>query len=197
MANLIDYSRKRKRDVFDCFYDSGLHARNNKGTRTKNWPRETVCIFETDYHQPKIVKNIPWREHAERIMLDYLMELESDVVKVFMNYSPCHRCTEKLINFIKDSEMEMEIYFVQLYHISRRSCKQNYCTCTKLPWWFINANEENERGLQQLSKYALLQNFTETQWEELASLLKVKNTSDKIRYREDEEIASDLDYILS
>ena len=82
-----------------------------------------------------------------------------------MNYSPCSTCAEKIIEFVSDPEWEMEvtIYFVQLYRARRVSCCRHRDQC----FW----KEDNMEGLRQLNEYVSLNNFTNTEWEDLATLL--------------------------
>jgi len=191
---LIDYTEEERKDIFYKFYDSGLHKRNNEGERTNNWPRENYCVFQINSYEPVVARNFVGEEHAEILMMDYLSEFKyhGGQVDVYTNYSPCSDCADNLIEFVCDPEWEMELsmFFVQLYRVNRQSCKYDpKCKC--------RGNKANENGLRYLEQHVTLRHFIDAQWESLATLLQVENTSDDSREREDQEICNDFQHILN
>jgi len=220
-------------DIFDDFYNSGLHTRNSEEIKYK-WPRGTFCVLQINNNSAVVAKNTSRTyddndndnfegQHAEIIMLENHLAMHKNQdgeVKIYINYSPCSDCANKLIEFVCDREWRMKtaIYFVQLYYAKRESCQQNNNTCCK-----VSEGSQNEKGLRQLSQYVTLRNFTNTQWQELEALLGVHNKGirsltqhiqileqipevkkelsdslvvNKYREREDMEVAKDYELIL-
>jgi len=192
MVELFNFTYEEKEYIFDQFYDSGLHRRNNEGERTNTWPRENYCVFQIDSDGPELIKNFVREEHAEIFMMDYLEsfnDYQGEVI-VYMNYSPCSDCANKLVEFAWEWEMELTIYFVQLYRVKRQSCKYDpRCKC--------RGNKANENGLRYLEQHVTLRHFHYAQWDSLAALLRVENTYDDSREREDQEIGNDFQHILN
>ena len=204
---VADLEQRDRKIISNRFYDSGLHRRNNGGQRTQNWPRQTYCVFEINIYEPEfvriyepeVVKNLPGEEHAEIVMMNSLEEFRNQEmeVKVYMNYSPCFQCAKALIRFVGNPQWKIKlvIYFVELYRVKRKSCLRDGRCRNHWKFW----RKTNVKGLQLLhsSQNFSLNNFTNTEWKDLAKLLEIENTSDDSRGREDEEIFRDFKHILS
>ena len=192
---LFKLTYEEKEDIFERFYESGLHSRNNGGSR-KKWCPKAYCVLQINNYLPEVVESTRYA-HAEKLMLNRLEEFmnHEGVVNVYMNYSPCCACSSRLFHLFCNPawKLELAIYFVQLWRVNRKSCEfDSTCSC--------RGDQDNEDGLRQLKESGRLQSFqsfTYTQWEDLASLLQVDNTADCKRGREDAEIASDFEHILN
>ena len=202
---------------FMIFVDSQLHG--------ADWPKEACVVVSKDVFgtpEPFVVRNQVHGTHSEQKLTDELkqyLERENRSVlpteqrvtavqlKLFLNYSPCSKCSFYLIKFINDCrskfnlEISLEVVFSGIYKIERPSCKRGECgeKHKRLP---SDVMEANITGLKSLNQHgAKLRTFDQRDWSELASILKVrKECADAAmaekRKKEDICMRKDLEELL-
>jgi len=167
------------------FEDSGLHSRNPR--YVKNTHLAVFKITEKNGARlnfvPVVVQNTEGGKHAEE---NCLLELEIFLIKMkktrtyldvsvemFINFSPCYKCSPLIIAFIcslkeLDISVTFEIFFPHLYRIRKTICLSK--NCSHLP-----SEEEHfrqARGLKDLFVNGIhLKTFDEGIWQRLAGSL--------------------------
>ena len=102
-------------EVLKTFYECGLLS----------WPSKTYCVFKLHVRNRQNVVMIEESngDHAEdnfiNVMRQNIAFNRNETIILYLNYSPCDGCAEKLIKFLQDHrEIRLRIFFVQLYRIN-------------------------------------------------------------------------------
>lgn len=91
---------------------------------TKLWgrhgPSTTIVVFFKDNKIVVIVgiheKENQNDQHAEDLTLEHLDTMDTQgLITLRQNYSPCHRCAQRLVTFCKTRNIKMKLSFVGLY----------------------------------------------------------------------------------
>ena len=101
-------------EVWETFLDSGL-----LGTQ---WKKKTYAVFKLQVEHKrnavKVVENNGGHaeEHFINVMRENLNFNRKKTIMLYMNYSPCHACVQKLREFLEsERQMNLKIAFVKLY----------------------------------------------------------------------------------
>lgn len=199
-------------NIIDIFIHSGLHAK---------WPNKPKYIIDV-YAIAEIklpgaaniiimAKNDRGRYHAEENLINKLRRhLEStsprggrrpivDVtVKIWINFSPCYRCSRRILNFIEEMRrrniyMSVEIVFPCLYRIRRNYCEDNcYPHQHNLP--SQQDHDSNVKGLLNLKHDGgvFLKVFNDEEWRKLQEVLRINYGVPENRRLEDETLELDF-----
>lgn len=175
--------------------------------------KKTCLFWMTSNTKPVGIFNMPGI-HAEEILIESLKQNEiiqktNDnngtrvPITVFINNSPCHRCAEKLFEFLDEYNVSLKLYVTSLYNIRRDSCiahKEKHV-------YFIKESEhkENVLKLQKLMhhEHCQINAFCREIWEQLLDAVKAPpkllnsysntcTTHDRSRKEEDKRIKNDL-----
>jgi hypothetical protein len=194
---------------FSVFWRSGLHyAGEIKAVYS-------VISYQTDENKTVTlnVKNNK-RKHSEERAITQLRQLlvkkslPSQTIKWFINFSPCHKCSDKIVNFIEEAEreynitIEIDMKFCHLYKIRRPSCTEKCCAHQD---GITNGDHgDNLDGLKMLEENGVtLQTFTREDWRQLADQLdhhndkRVYNYTTTSRCKEDKLMSRDFQLLMS
>ncbi|KAK7475636.1 hypothetical protein BaRGS_00033129 [Batillaria attramentaria] len=184
--------------LLEVFINSGLHG--------AQWPRETYAVVPYWELGTKIIitKNdtdlLGRPKHAEVILLNHLRREISAAgkvpsrLKVFINYSPCRECCDKIAKFVQqyDRQLQMEVVFSALYNIRRNSCRgHRHKPCLKYE------HDMTVAGLRLLHREGvILRTFDERDWRELQEAIVNRQRMADCDGNEDSIMKQDLDEIL-
>ena len=181
--------------MFDIFVNTSLHG--------GKWKRATCGVVYNSrelFGKDFVYENdSETQTHAEMVLLPRMIDAIRSVygeqqseevtlsVKVFLNNSPCGRCSSRILDFLKriavelDLAVSLEIVFSSIYKIWRPSCEN--CSHRKIDPNTDSDHEYNVGGLRRLMDGGVkLRPFLEEDWRQLASSL----------FPQDEEKAEDL-----
>ncbi|KAH0624502.1 hypothetical protein JD844_032048 [Phrynosoma platyrhinos] len=92
----------------------------------KEWPKHTLVFFTVrQKNSPdleKFLKSNAPNKHAEIFVLEELQKHipqneENYIVTLFMSYTPCADCSERILNFLKqNTRVSMEIHASVIFH---------------------------------------------------------------------------------
>ena len=180
--------------VFKTFYQSGLHARNNKDEWLE-WPKKGYCVFKIKTSESQYTVQIQKNNgngHVEKNALSVIkMNLhynKNELITLYLTYSPCSDCAKLLQEFNNQNKfgIKLRIFFTRLYKIQRASCQNAGNRCCQLQ------TTENETGLRNLAETVAIGPFTPIAWGELVTLLLANDS----RRDEDRELLEDLNRVL-
>eukprot|EP00916_Digyalum_oweni_P018071 GHVL01030351.1.p1 GENE.GHVL01030351.1~~GHVL01030351.1.p1 ORF type:complete len:222 (+),score=2.84 GHVL01030351.1:446-1111(+) len=131
VMTLDDLSKRRRRDIYTTFWNSGLHG--------QDWPCDVFCVTTCRVDDDKcrfVSKNNPDWGHAETIMVDYLREMlhegslgPNQTITLYLNYSPCRRCSDVLSELLEEDlygyDVSLDVVVAGLYKIIRPSCRSS------------------------------------------------------------------------
>ena len=196
---------RKRNDILETFWNSGLHG--------EDWPSVAYVIVTCKLDNAKCSyasRNIPNGRHAEATMVTWLWEraedgsLSSDQsVTMYMNYSPCHRCSRKLgslaVEQLDDCRVGLEVVVAGLYRIARPSCES--CDTHRMPDGYDH--DRNVQGLRELEEVGVVvrtfNSAGKQDWNRLAThALQVEGFRYKgsDRKEEDEKLEEDLQTVL-
>lgn len=190
-----------------------MYLTNLKHHDSKSWSiAKTTCLFwMTSNTEPVVIYNMHGI-HAEERLIESLKQTKIIAktsanngprvpITVFINNSPCHKCAEKLLEFLKEYNVSFKLYVTSLYNIRRESCIGEEHVK------FIKPCEHNKNvlGLHNLMHHTHCQinAFCKDIWEQLLDAVKVPRchldsyskqctTHDRSREKEDILIKNDL-----
>lgn len=171
------------------------------------WNKLTYAVVqytsggETQYF---VAKNIPPR-HTEDAVIDHLkgqlerQKLDSPNIKIYISFSPCHQCSQKLIALLDHAkltyniDLKVEIVFAGLYRIFRPSCISNFTNCVShLSRFPSKHNGKNVQGMMNLhSKGVHLRTFGDQDWLDLLKGLNHLKNKDEL-LKKDFELIMEL-----
>ena len=195
-------------NIFDTFIHSGLHVR---------WPikwRVIKDVYAVVQLQLPGVKNPVLFEaknrlhfrHAEEIMISILrshfiklMSTASPVIdatiKIWINFSPCYKCSEKILQFIEEMKkgniyLSVEIIFPFLYKIRRAYCVDN-CSHNLPSQQDHNRNVEGLLSLKH-GGGVFLKTFVAEEWRKFGEVMGIDYRVPENRKLEDESLERDF-----
>ena len=163
-------------EVLETFFNSGLPG--------KQWPSKTYAVFklqvEHGQNAVKVVENNG--SHAEENFINIMRENSNfnreKTIMLYINYSPCYECVQKLITFLQsEPRINLKIAFVRLYRID------NYY------------NKEGLRELNGIENVESIETFTSEIRNNLIGLLTEKVKDDLINLAKDpsrERLTADI-----
>ena len=195
---------KFRYNIFDIYIHSGLHV--------SGWPikrRVINDVYAVVQLQLPGVKNPvlfvaenDHSHHAEENMISQLNKLMSTAlpvvnttIKIWINFSPCYKCSEKILEFIKEMRkrgiyLSIEIIFPFLYKIRRAYCVDN---CShKLP--SPKDHGRNVKGLLSLKHGGgvFLKTFDAEEWRKFGEVMGIDYRVPENRKLEDERLERDF-----
>ena len=158
---IVRNSNEQKRTIFDTFFYSGLHDILNPRNITVVYAVAEITTQDGCGSEPEIIigKNQQHHFHAETDLINKLYSFFVTSqrivnIKIWINFSPCHRCSQKLSSFYQDKCLSIDslvIVFPFLYRIT-------------LP--------KSVEGLQTLKSNGIsLSTFSSEDWKQLQLLL--------------------------
>lgn len=178
-------SSEQKRTIFDTFFYSGLHDISDPQNITDVYAVAEITTQDGCGSEPEIIigQNQRPRIHAETDLIEklrtFFVTSQTIVnIKIWINFSPCHKCSQELLSFYQDKRLSIGsliIVFPFLYRIT-------------LP--------KSVEGLRTLKSNGIfLSTFSSEDWEQLQLLLNASGLEDYItddrvaRARQDENNA--------
>ncbi|XP_062598176.1 C-_U-editing enzyme APOBEC-1-like [Saccostrea cucullata] len=200
-----------KVDVFEHIFRTELDHRGSWKNATR-----TILIYTVNKSSWTKIQNV-YLKHAEETLIkqlekEYLMKIEKIRINVdvYINNSPCAECADRLHAFLENyPEVQMYIYFANLYNIRRNSCIKNMTTKDEEHVWRVSnfKSIKNSMGLVMLLDHnrCTLQPFNKQTWVNLLDLLKDNRIDfnqmyqeicgDRSREEEDAYLREDLEII--
>ncbi|KAK7481388.1 hypothetical protein BaRGS_00027344 [Batillaria attramentaria] len=141
--------------VLQTFISSGLHGSKH------GWPTLVYALTLCRLNDQSVClyKKNRGRHHAEDNMLSFLKEaivnrlFLSQQLTMYVNYSPCHNCSDLIVKFLHWAELhyginlQLEIAFPALYRIRRPSCEEEGHTHKLAD---ADDHDRNVKGLERL-----------------------------------------------
>lgn len=140
--------------------------------------------------------------HTEDDIIEHLKgqlkegKVDSPNVKIYISFSPCHTCSQKLIALLDHTksehgmELNVEIVFSGLYRIKRPSCKKDWSCNGHLSKFTQADHDNNVAQLKNLQRKGVqLRTFKDQDW------LDLRRGLDSLR-KEGELLKKDFEIIL-
>ena len=206
-------------DIFKTFIDSGRHPiwpdrpRRVEDVYAVAQVRllgsETVTIFARN--EKRSPPTTPRPIHAEEkliVKLSAFLIRQRDTggglvtgvtVTVWINFSPCFQCSERLVDFIHEMRnnnvdfSRVEIVFPFLYRIRRGYCERHCDTAGGHTLPSERDHARNVQGLRRLRRAGVfLKTFDEAEWRRLGEVLRIPYKVPENRTRDDVNIRQDF-----
>ena len=193
------------REIENTFQSSGLHGQQFQHTHKAY----AVAVYRENGRKVTHFERNTWVSHAEKEMIKHLEDvlederLRSEVIRLYVNFSPCFECSRLIIDFLEraeqfyETDLSLEIIFSHLYKIRRPSCVDgSHSKNHQLP--DVTSHNRNLQGLRRLSVWGVdLRPFTEKDWQKFAALLSLPFRRSEYcnsgRDDEDEALLEDFD----
>lgn len=166
--------RDNHREVMSTFMTNGVHG--------QVWSKTVYAVAHyssggaTRYFTARNVNRL---SHAENGVINHVEDLltsrklTSPKIKLYLSYSPCHECSQRIVNLLTTARwchhiaLEVEIVFSALYRIRRPSCEKNRSCHRHLPSY--DDHIANVDGLKKLFRTpgVVLRTFTQRDWLQL------------------------------
>lgn len=120
-------------------------------------------------------------KHAEELLLAELKELDFLMPKItiFMNDTPCslpgHNCADKLIQFIKDKNVNLTLYIKSLSESKEETCtkKENTTKQKNHPDCSTKDETPHKARLARLKRHCTVKGPSMDAWEALSDIMKM------------------------
>lgn len=165
-----------------------------------------TCYTQGNRRQHYPAKN-GRRQHSEDAAIKHLKsligdkKLRSPLIKIYANYSPCHECSEKILEFLCSAKSEhnidlkVELVFSNLYRVRRPSSERNPHYRRRLP--SRTDHEAQVEGLKKLHRHGVvLRTFTPQDWRDLANTLDVNPLKVSCRENKCDLLRKDFEEIM-
>lgn len=184
-----------------------------KSVHGEAWPKDVYAVsqYVTDGNIFYFTaRNLSSTFHAEDGVLNHLEylltsgKLQSQKIKLFLTYSPCHRCSQRILNFLDmarwhhNTILEVEVVFSAFYRVRRPSCERNPACRAASHFPSLDYHRVNVEGLRTLHRAQgiVLRTFNPRDWVDLRVALGVHMFDFGGRQEEDDLLRSDFQQIM-
>lgn len=192
-------------NVFQAFVKNNVHG--------QPWPQVSCAVtmyrrYPCGHINTFMARRINKKIHAEEAIISYLESLLMKKtlwppkITLFLNASPCHRCSQQIINFLDIARQQhgvdllIEVVFSTFYRVRRPSCEENPACHGHLPSYLHHKSQVEGLTKLYLTEGIVLRTFESEDWQDLGYCLHVPNYDFSNREKEDNLIRKDFEQLF-
>lgn len=158
-----------------------------------------VCYTGKNKLQHFVVKSSKGKHAEDKVItqLKSLLDGKKLSIKMYVNNSPCQKCSEKISKFLGTikSEHRIELVFSRFYRVRRPSNEENPHYTGRLP--SKKQHKDQVEGLKTLSRHGVdLRTFNTEDWRDLAKTLGVNPVNVKCREKRCDLLRKDFEKVM-